>query len=111
MIVFGAALGVRALARGAGQGAVQRAGEGKRIALALALCIAYAGGLLGKGLAFWLTSSAFLFVAVLVFRVLDADAGPRRPLRPLAMTSAAIALGASLAIAFLFQEVFLVRLP
>jgi hypothetical protein len=111
MIVFGAALGVRALARGAKQGAVLRAGEGKRIALALALCVAYAGGLLGKGLPFWLTSGAFLFVAILVFRVLDREAASEAPLRRAALSSAAIALGASIAIAFLFQEVFLVRLP
>ena len=113
MIMFGGALALRALARGAAPAAAfaLRAGEGKRIALALALCVGYAAGLLGKGLPFWLTSTIFLLAAILVFRVLDQDAGERRPLRRFALSTAAIALGASVVIALLFQEVFLVRLP
>jgi hypothetical protein len=111
MIAFGAALALRALWRDFGHGPLLRAGEGKRIALALALCVAYAGGLLGKGLPFWLTSSAFLFVAILVFRILDHDAAGGPLLRRAALGTAAIALTASAVIALLFQEVFLVRLP
>jgi hypothetical protein len=111
MLAFGAALALRALWRDSAHGPALRAGEGRRIALALALCTGYAIGLLGKGLPFRLTSSAFLFVAVLVFRILDRDAGARQPLWRLALGSAAIALGASVLIALLFQDVFLVRLP
>jgi uncharacterized membrane protein YbjE (DUF340 family) len=119
MIVFGAALGVRALLRGgparaaeAAQAALAlRTGEAKRIALALALCIGYAAGLLGRGLPFWLTSSAFLFLAILVFRILDHDAENEAPLRRIALGTFVIALAASALIAVLFQEVFLVRLP
>lgn len=109
MIVFGAALGLRALAQRGGGAAV--VGGGKRIALALALCFGFAAGLLGKGLPFWLASSAFLFVAILAFRVLDHDAENDPPLRRVALSTAAIALAASALIALLFQEVFLVRLP
>jgi len=109
MIVFGAALGLRALAQRAGGEAP--AGGGKRIALALALCFGYAAGLLGKGLPFWLASSAFLFVAILVFRILDHDVENDPPLRRIALSTLAIALAASLLIALLFEQVFLVRLP
>ena len=110
MIVFGAALGLRALRRDAsvveGDGASL-----PRILLAAALCVGYAGGLLGRGLPFWLTSAAFLFVAILAFRWLDRDAESPASLRKLALSSAAIAFGASLAIGLIFERVFLVRLP
>lgn len=110
MMVFGAALGLRALvARAAGGEAPTEKRRGTaRVALALLLCVGYAGGLLGRGLPFWLTSAAFLFIAMLVFRFLDGEASPMwRTL----LGSAGIAAAASAAISVVFQEVFLVRLP
>lgn len=107
MIVFGAALGLRALRQRPAGG---DAASVPRILLAIGLCIGYAAGLLGHGVPFWLSSSAFLFVSVLAFRWLDRDA-ESPPLARLAASSAAIALGASLAIGFLFEQVFFVRLP
>jgi len=81
-----------------------------RVILALALCVGYAGGLLGHGLPFWLTSAAFIFIAILSFRWLDRDA-ETPGLARLAASSAAIAVGAALVISLLFEQVFLVRLP
>lgn len=113
MMLFGAVLGVRSL----GQGALRArdepapASSAKRVVLALALCGGYAAGLLGHGWPFWLTSTAFLFAAILVFRVLDHDAESATSPRRLALSTAAIALAAALFISLLFQEVFLVRLP
>jgi len=110
MMVFGAALGLRALvARAAASEAPTEKRRGTaRVALALLLCVGYAGGLLGRGLPFWLTSAAFLFIAMLVFRFLDGEASPMwRTL----LGSAGIAAAASAAISVVFQEVFLVRLP
>jgi hypothetical protein len=108
MMLFGAALAGRAAAQG---GLRRRAGSpgvsARRTGLALALCFAFAAGLLGHGWPFWLTAFAFLFVAILVFRSLDRDAGPGR----LVLSTAAIALGAALAISLVFEKVFLVRLP
>ncbi|HEX5611845.1 MAG TPA: tripartite tricarboxylate transporter TctB family protein [Burkholderiales bacterium] len=109
MIVFGAALGWRALRQRTTQ-AEGNAASIPRILLAIGLCVAYAAGLLGHGVSFWLSSSAFLFVSVLSFRWLDRDA-VSPPLARLAASSAVIALGASLAIGFLFEQVFFVRLP
>ncbi len=108
MIVFGAALAVRALRQPSEPGG--GAASAARIVLAICLCVGYAAGMLGHGLPFWLGSAAFLFVAVLSFRWLDRDAATP-PLARLAASSAAIAIGAALAIGFLFEQVFLVRLP
>jgi putative tricarboxylic transport membrane protein len=97
------------LARGDAEIEPTRA-SGSRVSLAVLLCFGYAAGLLGHGLPFWLTSAAFMFVAILAFRWLDRD-GDYPSLAQLAASSAAIALGAALAIGLLFEQVFLVRLP
>jgi hypothetical protein len=104
MILFGTALALR----GAGEvpeGTFSR----RRTGLAFVLCFAFAGGLLGHGLPFWLTAAAFLFVAIVAFRVLDDE--PRLAPWRIALSSAAIAVVASLVISFVFETVFLVRLP
>lgn len=110
MTVFGTALALRALVAraAAGEAPTEKRRGTARVALALLLCVGYAGGLLGRGLPFWLTSAAFLFIAMLVFRFVDGEASPMwRTL----LGSAAIAIAASAAISLLFQELFLVRLP
>jgi len=109
ILLFGGALALRALA--AGRATAPAAGSPARTWLALLLCIAYAAGLLGRGLPFWLTSAAFLFVSLCAFRWLDRDAQARTSLPRLALSSAAIALAASGAISLLFQQVFLLTLP
>jgi hypothetical protein len=80
-----------------------------RLALALALCLGFAAGLLGRGLPFWLTSGLFVFLAVLAFD------GPRRRAEGEAgrgvLVALAVAAGAAAGITLVFQEVFLVRLP
>jgi hypothetical protein len=108
MIVFGAALAVRGAAQGGLRAPRAPAGISVgRIALALGLCLAFAAGLLGHGWPFWLTSFAFLLVAILAFRILDHEPASAR----LAATTAAIALGAAIVISLVFERVFLVRLP
>jgi len=113
MMLFGAALGVRALAEGVlrARDDAAPASSGARVVLALVLCGGYAAGLLGHGWPFWLTSTAFLFVAILVFRLLDRDVESATSSGRLALSTAVIALAAALVIGLLFQEVFLVRLP
>ena len=112
MMLFGAALGLRALAQGALRERSASPGvSARRTGLALVLCVAFAAGLLGRGWPFWLTSSAFLFVAILVFRILDRDAESRASPGRLALSSAAIALAAAVVISLVFERIFLVRLP
>ena len=108
MVLFGTALVVRALPPDAGDAP---ATLGARTWLALALCVGFAGGLLGHGLPFWLTAAGFLFVAISVFRWLDRDADAAQGMPGVILSSVAIALAASAAISLLFQEVFLIRLP
>ena len=109
MMLFGAALALRALT--AGGAAAAESGAPARTGLALLLCFGFAAGLLGRGLPFWLTSAAFLFAALLAFRWLDRDADAPRGLPRLALSSAVIALAAGGAISLLFQQVFLLNLP
>ena len=112
MLLFGAALGLREFAhpRPAERSAAPVA-SARRIALALVLCVAFAAGLLGRGLPFWLVCAAFLFVAILAFRFLDRDAGPSVSFGRVALSTAAISLAAALVISLVFEKLFLVRLP
>ncbi len=109
MMVFGGFLLVRSFS--SGEKATSAETSTSRVALALILCVGYAGGLLGRGLPFWLTSAAFMFIAIVAFRWLDRDLDAKPEIRRLAFTSALIAIGAALAIGVLFEQVFLVRLP
>lgn len=78
------------------------------VATSAALCIAFAVGLLGRGLPFTATSAAFMFVFIVAF---SHRAWPRgRRLRGIASAAAIAIVGSSL-VAWLFSEVFLVRLP
>jgi hypothetical protein len=106
MMLFGAALALR---RPGGEGTQDGGLSRRRTGLALALCFLFAGGLLGHGLPFWLTAAAFMFLAIVAFRVMDAE--PRLPLWRVCLSSAAVSLVAALVIGFLFESVFLVRLP
>jgi putative tricarboxylic transport membrane protein len=80
----------------------------RRLLLSIVLCLAYAGGLIGR-LPFWLAT--FLFVAgfVILFEwPLAADRSDR--LRRVAW-AVLLAAAISAATSFVFQEIFLVRLP
>jgi hypothetical protein len=103
VVLFGLALALRRPA--AAQAAA--VGSWRRTALALVLCFVFAAGLLGRGLPFWLTSAAFMFAAILSFRVMDGEALRWR----IGASSAAIAIIAALVISHVFQDLFLVRLP
>src|SRR5687768_2653439 len=93
MLVFGAALALR---RGVDVDAAE--GSARRTALALVLCVGFAGGLLGRGLPFWLTASLFLFLSIFAFRILDPEPGASR--WRVALSSAVIAISAALVISF-----------
>ena len=103
MLVFGLALALRP------QRAVQLEARGswRRTALALALCVLFAAGRLGRGLPFSITAAAYLFGAIVTYRFMVGE-----PMRlRLAASSAAIAIVGALAIGYVFQDLFLVRLP
>jgi putative tricarboxylic transport membrane protein len=80
----------------------------RRLALSIALCLVYAGGLVGT-LPFWLATFLFITAFVILFEW-PLAAGRAERARRLAfapMLAAVIAVGVTV----LFQYVFLVRLP
>jgi hypothetical protein len=83
--------------------------EWRRILLPLALCLGFAGGMVGRGIPFWV--AAWIFVAVMIWTLQYRDRQLKGELRRLAAISLSIGLGASVAIALIFQELFLIRLP
>ena len=88
-------------------------GQGKaepwRVALALVLCLSFGAGLVGSGLPFWFAAFAFLFTAILAFECPERAA--EGTIARGALRAAIVAACAAAAISFVFQEVFLVRLP
>jgi len=80
-----------------------------RLLTAIVLCFAYALGLIGSGLPFWLATAVFIAVFVFVFQYEE-----RKAVGTLvrgAVVAAAYGLICGGVIFYVFQEVFLVRLP
>jgi Tripartite tricarboxylate transporter TctB family len=114
MTILGALLAARSwrpqLLAGASRAAVNRA-EQMRILLVLGLCLAFGVVLVGHGLPFWLAAAIFVTIAILSLQYQARQStGQQSTVRRFAMT-AAIGLGAGIAITIVFQEIFLVRLP
>jgi hypothetical protein len=108
-------MGVILLARSVQAGGLSVASPGvghthfPRLFLALALCLAYGGGLVGRGLPFWLATFLFVFVAIVALQW-----GERRARGELArglLVAALCAAGTAASVTLVFQELFLVRLP
>ncbi len=103
LTLLGLMLFVRSLAA---VGAARPAAEGGwgRFAVTLGLCLAYALGLVGR-VPFWLATALFVAVFVLVFTWDRA-----RALRRIAI-AVGLAVATAAAVTYLFQSIFLVRLP
>jgi hypothetical protein len=80
----------------------------RRLALSIALCLVYAGGLVGT-VPFWLATFLFITAFVILFEWPLAT-GPSDRLRRVAIALLLAAVVAA-AVTLLFQHVFLVRLP
>lgn len=82
--------------------------EWRRLTLALVLCLGYAAGLVGT-LPFWLATLLFVSAFVMVFTW----AAGRSHTEHLRAAALAMAFGAAVTVTvtFVFQEIFLVRLP
>jgi hypothetical protein len=102
--VFIVLLGTAMLLRGNSGGG--EAIAWRRIVLPLALCLGFAGGMVGHGVPFW--AAAWIFVAVMIWTLQYRESKGRGRL---AFTALVIGGAASLAITLVFQEVFLIRLP
>ena len=80
-----------------------------RVLLSWALCITYGAVLLGHGLPYWILTAAFLFVHINLID--DTDNVPARLDRKRALIAATIAVLFAIAVALVFEKIFLVRLP
>ena len=104
---------VRALRRRALSTSPDSAGEGagveRRALLSLGLCLAFAAGLVGHGVPFWIAASLYLTTHVFILQYPDRQAAGQ--VKRGALVAAIIGFGAAVAISLVFQEIFLVRLP
>ena len=112
--MLGAALAVMALIllmrslaarRAPAEGGPDEGGWG-RVAAAVGICVVYAGGLVGR-MPFWLATFVFVFGFVALFEMTEPGARWRR----VGVGALAVAAATSVVVPFVFQTVFLVRLP
>ncbi|MDQ4134662.1 MAG: tripartite tricarboxylate transporter TctB family protein [Pseudomonadota bacterium] len=85
------------------------ADDWRRLGLSWLLCMLFAGVLLGRGLPFWLLAAVFMFLHIVLL-----DTAERKTEKTLARRAAValmIAVGVSAAVTYVFQNLFLVRLP
>jgi hypothetical protein len=113
MTLGGAVLAVRAWREGAFSPiqrapVLLRADVLARVGVTLVLCLGFALGLVGR-MPFWAAAAVYLFVQISVLQYPERKARGER-VRGL-VVAAVIALAAGPAIAYLFQGIFLVRLP
>jgi hypothetical protein len=117
LAILGAVLALRSVAAVAlqrhasvltGEEAAEARAARNRLALCCGLCLVYAVVLIGHT-PFWFATALFVFVFVAAFEWQQADAAAAR-MRKLAV-AAAIAVFSAIAIPFVFETLFLVRLP
>ena len=110
MMVMALVLISRREAGPAASAAAEQTGtDWKRLLASWALCVVFAGILLGRGLPFWILATGFVFVHILVLEERHRIEG-RSFLRRL-IEAALIATATSAAVTYLFQNLFLIRLP
>lgn len=83
----------------------------RRVALVIALVVVYSIGLVGRGLPFWLASALFVTVSILVLQHPQRVASGQRLSWRDAAFAVAVGLGTGWIVTFVFQDLFLVRLP
>jgi predicted cobalt transporter CbtA len=116
MILLGSALGVRSWRRGALAQAAPAASaddreQRRRVWIAIALCVGYGVVLVGHGIPFWLASTLYVTVSILVFQRISRDPVERRLGARAWVKALVIGASASVVTWLVFERVFLVRLP
>lgn len=113
MLLLGTILGVRSWRR-LGPAAPPAPGQpttAKRLATVIALIIVFAVGLVGHGLPFWIAASIYVIASILILQApRRAALGRGLTIRDVAV-AAAVGVGSGVVITYVFQELFLVRLP
>ena len=81
----------------------------RRVAVTLLLCLGFSLGLVGHGLPFGAAAALYLVVHITILQWHERGAAGQRG-RGL-LVAGAVAAGAGLAVPFVFEQLFLVRLP
>ncbi|MEO7336999.1 MAG: tripartite tricarboxylate transporter TctB family protein [Caldimonas sp.] len=115
MILLGTLLAMRSWRRKGtatlGSGMRPDPAEWRRLALVLCLILVFAVLLVGHGLPFWLAAAIYVTASILILQLPQRRAlGRTLRLRDIAF-ALAVGLGSGLVITYVFQELFLVRLP
>jgi len=116
MIVLGGVLALRSWRQGALAQAhpplsADQRDERRRIGVVLALCVGYGAVLIGHGLPFWLASTIYVTASILIVQRLSRDPEQRRMTLRAVAKALVIALCAAWITQWVFQDLFLVRLP
>jgi hypothetical protein len=113
MMLFGGLLALRGWRQGGSRhrAAAAARGQYKRVALILALCVAFGIGLVGHGLPFWAAASIFVTVAILALQQPERQAEERRLTVRTIAVAALTGIAAGVGVTLVFQGIFLVHLP
>jgi hypothetical protein len=116
MILLGGVMAVRSLRLGAlAQSTPPRTPHqreaSRRVWIAIVLCCGYAVVLVGHGIPFWIASSIYVTLSILVFRRLNSDPAERRLDARTWIQALVIGVLSSVVTWLVFERVFLVRMP
>ncbi|MEO7115749.1 MAG: tripartite tricarboxylate transporter TctB family protein [Caldimonas sp.] len=113
MLLLGTVLGVRSWRQRA-HAAPRAAGEpgtAMRLVVVIILIVVFSVGLVGHGLPFWIAASIYVIASILILQApRRAGLGRGLTLRDVAV-AAAVGIGSGVVITYVFQELFLLRLP
>ena len=113
MLLLGGVLALRSWRRGAlhAPRAPFDAAEAKRLAIVVALIVVFSVALVGHGLPFWIAAAIYVIASILILQAPQrARLGRKLGVRDVAF-AAAVGIGSGVIITYVFQELFLVRLP
>jgi uncharacterized membrane protein YfcA len=85
--------------------------QSRRIWVVVALCLGYAVVLVGHGIPFWLASSIYVTVSILILRRISRDPEERRLTMKVWIKALVIGVATGVITAVVFEELFLVRMP
>jgi uncharacterized membrane protein YfcA len=85
--------------------------QSRRIWVVVALCLGYAVVLVGHGIPFWLASSIYVTVSILILQRISRDPEERRLTPKVWLKALVIGLATGVITAVVFEELFLVRMP
>jgi hypothetical protein len=116
MIVLGGILALRSWRRGALTSPVSAPiaddrEQRRRIAIVVALCLGYAVVLVGHGLPFWLASAIYVTASILILQRMSRDESERRLTGRAWLKAIVTGVASGVITSYVFQELFLVRMP